>query len=135
MGNRGTIFLDEIGELPLNTQVKLLQVLQERTFERVGESNPVSVDIRIIAATNQNLKQKMQEKTFRSDLYYRLNNFNVHIPPLAGAERGYSRCWSTALLPGMRRSFAVPWSATPPLPWKPSAAIPGRETSGNWKTS
>ncbi len=82
MGNRGTIFLDEIGEIPLNTQVKLLQVLQERTFERVGESSPVSVDIRVIAATNQDLKQKMQEKSFRSDLFYRLNNFNVHIPPL-----------------------------------------------------
>ena len=82
MGDRGTIFLDEIAELPLNAQVKLLQVLQERTFERVGESNPVSVNIRIIAATNQNLKQKMQERSFRSDLFYRLNNFNVHIPPL-----------------------------------------------------
>ncbi len=82
MADRGTVFLDEIGEVPLNTQVKLLQVLQEKTFERVGESTPVSADIRIIAATNQNLKLKLQEKTFRNDLYYRLNNFNIHIPPL-----------------------------------------------------
>jgi transcriptional regulator with GAF, ATPase, and Fis domain len=82
MADRGTIFLDEIGELPLTTQVKLLQVLQERTFERVGESAPISVDIRIIAASNQDLKLKIQEKAFRRDLFYRLNTIHINIPPL-----------------------------------------------------
>jgi transcriptional regulator with GAF, ATPase, and Fis domain len=78
----GSIFLDEIGELPLNIQAKLLQVLQDRTFERVGESTPVSVDFRVIAATNQDLKLKIQERSFRSDLYYRIGTIHIHIPPL-----------------------------------------------------
>ena len=82
MADRGTILLDEIGELPMSTQVKLLQVLQEKSFERVGESTPLSVDIRIIAASNQDLRLKTQEKTFRSDLFYRLNTFHITIPPL-----------------------------------------------------
>ncbi|HDY70956.1 MAG TPA: sigma-54-dependent Fis family transcriptional regulator [Nitrospirae bacterium] len=82
MANKGTIFLDEIGELPLNVQAKLLQVLQDKTFERVGESTPRSVNFRVIVASNQDLKLKIQEKTFRSDLYYRLNTIHIHIPPL-----------------------------------------------------
>ena len=73
---------DEVGELPQSTQVKLLQVLQDKSFERVGESTPLSVDIRIIAASNQDLKARMQEKSFRSDLYYRLNTIHIDIPPL-----------------------------------------------------
>ncbi len=82
MANKGTVFLDEVGELPPGTQVKLLQVLQDRSFERVGESTPLFVDIRVIAASNQDLRQKIQEKTFRSDLFYRLNTIHIHIPPL-----------------------------------------------------
>jgi transcriptional regulator with GAF, ATPase, and Fis domain len=82
MADKGTIFLDEVGELPPAAQVKLLQVLQDRSFERVGESTPLFVDIRIIAASNQDLRQKIQEKTFRSDLFYRLNTIRIHIPPL-----------------------------------------------------
>lgn len=82
LADRGTIFLDEVGELPMSTQVKLLQVLQDRSFERVGESTPISVDIRIIAASNQDLKLKIQEKAFRSDLFYRLNTIYINIPPL-----------------------------------------------------
>jgi formate hydrogenlyase transcriptional activator len=82
MADRGTIFLDEVGELPPTMQVKLLQVLQDRSFERVGESTPIAVDIRIIAASNQDLQARIQDKTFRSDLFYRLNTFHIHIPPL-----------------------------------------------------
>lgn len=82
MANKGTIFLDEIGELPLNVQAKLLQVLQDKTFERVGESISRSVNFRVIVASNHDLKLKIQEKTFRSDLYYRLNTIHIHIPPL-----------------------------------------------------
>lgn len=82
LANRGTIFLDEIGDIPLSTQVKLLRVLQAKQFERLGGTAPISVDVRIIAATNQDLEAKIREKTFRDDLYYRLNVVSLEIPPL-----------------------------------------------------
>ena len=80
--NRGTIFLDEIAELDAESQVKFLRVLQERTFERLGGKQTIEVDVRVIAATNKNLEQAVQEGTFREDLYYRLNVFPLHVPPL-----------------------------------------------------
>ena len=78
----GTLFLDEIGELDANLQAKLLRVLQEKTFERVGGTRQISVDVRVIAATNRNLKSVAAEGRFREDLYYRLNRFPIEIPPL-----------------------------------------------------
>jgi len=78
----GTIFLDEIGEINQNVQVKLLRVLQEKTFERVGGEKAITVDVRVIAATNKDLKKEIQEGRFREDLFYRLNIVNIHIPPL-----------------------------------------------------
>ncbi len=80
--NGGTIFLDEIGELPMETQITLLRVIQEREFERVGSSQPISVDVRIIAATNRDLEAAVADRTFRSDMFYRLNVFPIYVPAL-----------------------------------------------------
>jgi len=82
MANGGTIFLDEIGEMDLTIQTKLLRVLQEREFERVGSSRTIKVDVRILSATNKDLKKEIEERRFREDLFYRLNVFNVDVPPL-----------------------------------------------------
>jgi DNA-binding NtrC family response regulator len=82
LADGGTIFLDEIGEIPISTQAKLLRVLQEKTFTRVGGMKPVSVDVRIIAATNQNLEEAVKKGQFRQDLFFRLNVLPLKLPPL-----------------------------------------------------
>jgi transcriptional regulator with PAS, ATPase and Fis domain len=82
MANKGTILLDEVGEIPISLQVKLLRVLQEKEIIRVGGTKPIKLNIRIIAATNQNLEEMVREGTFREDLYYRINVVSIIIPPL-----------------------------------------------------
>ncbi len=82
LADGGTIFLDEIGELPLNLQVRLLRVLQEKEFERVGGIKTIKINVRIIAATNRSLEEEIEAHRFRQDLYYRLNVFPIYIPPL-----------------------------------------------------
>jgi len=82
MANRGTLFLDEIGDMPASLQGKLLRVLQEREVQRLGSSEAKAVDVRILAATNQNLEKMVQEKKFREDLFFRLNVIPIHLPPL-----------------------------------------------------
>ncbi len=86
----GTVFLDEIGELPLSMQVKLLRVLQESTIDRVGGRRPISLDVRVIAATNRDLYDRIRDGHFREDLFFRLNVFNIHLPDLS--ERGEDIC-------------------------------------------
>jgi len=82
LADGGTIFLDEVSELPLDTQVKLLRVLQEGEFERVGNSKPIKVDVRVITATNRNLKEAVEDSSFRKDLFYRLSVLPLRVPPL-----------------------------------------------------
>ena len=82
LADGSTLFLDEVGELPLETQVKLLRVLQTGEFERLGSTETRKVNVRIVAATNRNLEQRIRERAFREDLYYRLNVFPIRVPPL-----------------------------------------------------
>jgi DNA-binding NtrC family response regulator len=107
LAHRGTIFLDEIGELPLGIQSKLLRVLEEKRFERVGGTQAIDVDVRILAATNKNLQQAVAQKTFREDLYFRIAAVPITIPPLR--ERGDDiLLLAEAFLDRFRREFRKP---------------------------
>ncbi|MBZ5528298.1 MAG: sigma-54 dependent transcriptional regulator [Acidobacteriia bacterium] len=107
LAHRGTLFLDEIGELPLAMQAKLLRVLEERCFDRVGGTQEIEVDVRIIVATNRNLRQAIAEKTFREDLYFRISAVPIQIPPLR--ERGNDILLLTEhFLESFRKEFAKP---------------------------
>ena len=92
LAHRGTLFLDEIGELPLAIQAKLLRVLEERRFERVGGTQLIEVDVRIVVATNRDLRKLMDEKLFREDLYFRISAVPMTIPPLRERENGRASC-------------------------------------------
>ena len=108
--HQSTLFLDEIGDLPADVQVKLLRVLQERVVERLGSTQPIKVDVRIIAATNRNLERAVEDKTFREDLFYRLNVFPIVVPPLRErAEDIPGLVW--AFIDEFSKSFGKPISS------------------------
>ncbi len=96
VANKGTLFLDEIGDMPLGLQTKFLRVLEERKINRVGAHKEIDIDVRIVAATNQDLEKLTEEKKFRLDLYHRLNSFVITLPPLRD-RREISRCCLTSL--------------------------------------
>ncbi len=102
LADGGTVFLDEVGDIALEPQTKLLRFLQEREFERVGGTEPITVDVRIIAATNRDLDQSVQNRTFREDLYHRLNVIAITLP-LCEKEKRISRSWRTTSCNGSRR--------------------------------
>ncbi len=108
----GTLFLDEIGDLPLELQPKLLRALQEKQIERLGGGHAFRVDVRVIAATNQNLWRMVEEKKFRADLYYRLNVFPMTLHPCGNAET-ISRCWPNTSCRGSRSGKASRSIASP----------------------
>ena len=111
--NGGTIFLDEIGDLTPALQVKILRVLQDNIIERVGGSGPINVDVRVIAATNKDLETLKNESEFREDLYWRLNVFQLHMPPLRRRKSDIAGLWSRFLgaLCKNVRTLAVPKTA------------------------
>ena len=111
--NGGTIFLDEIGEMPASLQAKLLHVLQDGSFSRLGAKTPMKVDVRVVAATNINIKQSIAQKTFREDLYYRLNGFSLNLPPLR------ERTEEIPLLCGYFMRRAATKYGRPPLAFSP----------------
>jgi transcriptional regulator with GAF, ATPase, and Fis domain len=125
--NGSTIFLDEIGELPLELQSKLLRVLQESQFERLGSTKPINVDVRVIAATNRNLSQEVKEGRFREDLYYRLNVFPIWVPPLRERREDIS-----ALVKSMIQEFGAVFGKTiERIPIKNMAALERYHWPGN----
>ena len=113
LADGGTIFLDEIGEISPAIQVKLLRVLQERRFERVGGNETVAVDVRVIAATNRNLREMVEAKTFRADLYYRLNVVALDVPPLR-ARHGDLPALVHHILPRLAADLGIPAPAVTP---------------------
>jgi DNA-binding NtrC family response regulator len=134
IAHRGTIFLDEIGTLSPAAQIKLLQVLQDGTFQRVGGEETIEVDVRVISATNADLEKMCQDGEFRKDLYYRLNVFPIEIPPLRERQEDISQL-AKSILEKMNRLNTKVIQEINRRSSMPSYIIPGRETYENWRTS
>jgi transcriptional regulator with PAS, ATPase and Fis domain len=132
LADRGTLFLDEIGEMPAATQTKLLRVLEQREFMRVGGEVPIRVDVRVVAATNQPLRQLVELGEFRRDLYYRLNVLHIELPPLRERART-SRSWSRSSSRHEREHDLAPVEITPEA-LEVLVDTTGRGTSGSCGT-
>ncbi|WP_304598768.1 sigma-54-dependent Fis family transcriptional regulator [Geobacter sp. FeAm09] len=133
LAHGGTIFLDEIGDLPPSAQAKLLRVLQDRTITRVGGEKESAVDVRIIAATNQDLQALVAVGRFREDLYFRLNVITIHVPPFGSGART-SCCWPNIFCGALRTRWGArsPGSARlRPISWRPTISP---AMSGSWST-
>ncbi len=130
----GTIFLDEIADMSPGLQVKLLRVLQDRSFERIGGVKSITVDIRVIAATNKDLEALVHQGKFREDLYYRLNVIPIRIPPLRERVSDIP-ILVNHFLEEFSRKRKKPPKRLSPKPWSFCAGIPGPVMSGNWKIS
>jgi len=130
LAHKSTILLDEVGEMPLELQAKLLRVLQDGTFERLGSSTPMKADVRIIASTNRNIDAAVEKGEFRKDLFFRLNVFRITVPPCA-------KDWKTflpllgILSGGMRKNSTARLDLFRKLQWNSSKHIPGPEIYGN----
>ena len=130
LAHEGTIFLDEIGELDLNLQSKLLRVLQEGEFERIGSSETTKVNVRIVAATNRDLHAATDEGSFRSDLYYRLAVFPIEVPPCGRVVTTF-HCWSGTSLRRRKPDSARKSNWFHRWSWRRWLSMTGRATSGN----
>ena len=130
----GTIFLDEINSTTPLLQVKLLRVLQEREFERVGDTHTIRVDTRVIAASNRDLLEEAAEGRFREDLFYRLNVVPILLPPFANDQKIFQRSWVTSSISTTCKTI-VASRISSRRRWKPSKTITGRAMSANCKTT
>ena len=130
----GTLFLDEIGDMTPLTQAKMLRVLQDGRFERVGGNETIRTDVRVIAATNRDLEQMVAAGEFRGDLYYRLASCTITLPPLRERPRT-CRSWSSTSSGGSAPSWGRRSIGSPRRPWRCSGATPGRATSASCRAS
>ena len=133
LAHHGTLFLDEIGELPMSIQAKLLRVLEERRFERVGGTQSIDVDVRIVVATNRNLQKLAEEKLFREDLYFRISAVPLTIPPLRSRGNDINLL-ADHFLEKFSREFAKPGLELSPKPASASSTTAGPATSANSRT-
>lgn len=129
----GTLFLDEIGEMPLSLQAKLLRALQQGEVQRVGSDSPITVDVRVIAATNRNLREEVEQKRFREDLFFRLNVISIEVPALRERSEDIPLL-AAHFLEKFAAATARTSRASPRRPWTCCAAIPGPATCANSRT-